>query len=322
MKKGIDTALALSLLEKMVTIRRLEETLKNLFAESEIKGLIHLSIGQEAVPTGVCANLRTDDYITSTHRGHGHLLAKGGDLKRTLAELFGRETGYCHGRGGSMHVSDVQLGILGANGIVAAGTVIAVGAGLSAQYRGTDQIVACFFGDGASNQGMFHESANMAAVWKLPVLYVCENNGFGEFTPRHLHQTVERVADRAAGYGMPGVTVDGDDVVAVYEAARDAVARVRDGGGPMLLECVTHRWRGHYEGDPQVYRQPEELESLEDHCPIRRFKARLIDERVITEADYEAIETRVRRAIDEAVDYARESPEPDPETLAHYTYAI
>ena len=219
---------------RMVRIREFESKAQTLFAEGKIPGFVHLYLGEEAVATGVCECLRDDDYITSTHRGHGHIVAKGGDLKYMMAELFGKATGYCKGKGGSMHIADRDKGILGANGIVGAGHNIAVGAGLSASYRGTDQVCVCFFGDGATNQSTFHEGLNMAAIWNLPVIFVCENNNYGISMSQARHQAIKDVADRAAAYGMPGIAVDGNDVMAVYEAASEAVARARKGQAPRL----------------------------------------------------------------------------------------
>lgn len=243
---------------RMVRIREFENKAQSLFAEGKIPGFVHLYLGEEAVATGVCECLRDDDYITSTHRGHGHIIAKGGDLKYMMAELFGKATGYCKGKGGSMHIADRDRGILGANGIVGAGHNIAVGAGLSASYRGTDQVCACFFGDGATNQSTFHEGLNMAAIWNLPVVFVCENNNYGISMSQTRHQAIKDVSDRAAAYGMPGIAVDGNDVMAVYEAASEAVARARKGQGPTLIECKTYRHRGHFEGDPSVYKPKDE----------------------------------------------------------------
>ncbi len=320
-KKLLGKVPALKLLKRMLLIRRLEETLGKLFADSEVKGFVHLSIGQEAVPVGICANLGDDDYITSTHRGHGHLIGKGGDPKRTMAELFGKIEGYCKGRGGSMHVADFELGVLGANGIVGAGTLLAVGSGFSAKYLKNDRVTACFFGDGASNQGMFHEAANLAAVWRLPVIFVCENNGWAEFSPQSSHQAIKNVADRAAAYGMPGVTIDGDDIEAVHAAAADVVDWVRDGRGPVLLECMTHRWQGHYAGDPQPYRDQDELAAVTQHCPIERFKKMLIKRKTINSDEFEAVATEVELEINEAVEFGRQGTDPDPRDFMSYIYA-
>ncbi|MDH5532610.1 MAG: thiamine pyrophosphate-dependent dehydrogenase E1 component subunit alpha, partial [Candidatus Bathyarchaeota archaeon] len=230
---------------KMLEIRRFEEKVYDLYGENLVPGTIHLYAGQEAVAAGVCANLRSDDYITSTHRGHGHCIAKGAQLKRVMAEILGKKTGYCSGKGGSMHIADFSIGMLGATAVVGAGLPIAAGAGLSIRLRKTDQVVACFFGEGASNQGTFHEGINMAAIWKLPVLFVCENNLYAMGTRQSIVMAIENVADRATAYGIPGVVVDGNDVMAVYEAAREAVERARSGKGPTLMECKTYRHKGH-----------------------------------------------------------------------------
>ncbi|MBI5955512.1 MAG: pyruvate dehydrogenase (acetyl-transferring) E1 component subunit alpha [Chloroflexi bacterium] len=305
---------------KMLTIRRFEQRVAELFAAGKIPGFVHLYIGEEAVAVGTCANLRPDDYITSTHRGHGHLIAKGGDLKRMMAELFGKRTGYCKGKGGSMHIADVELGILGANGIVGGGPPIAAGAALSAQYRGTDQVVACFFGDGAANQGTFHEGLNMASIWKLPVIFVCENNHYGISLSQPKHMNVADIADRARAYDIPGVMVDGNDVIAVYEAAQEAVRRARAGEGASLIECKTYRHRGHFEGDPQVYRPPEEAEAWLKKDPLPRFEAKLMEMGVLTGEKAKQIEQGIVAKIDEAVRFAEESPFPTPEELGDDVY--
>ena len=246
----------------MYTIRRFEENVNNLFLAGEIPGFVHLYIGEEAIATGMMANLSPKDYITSTHRGHGHTIAKGADLNRMMAEIFGKSTGYCKGKGGSMHIADFSIGMLGANGVVGGGYNLAVGAGLAAKLSGTDQVSVCFFGDGASNRGTFHEGMNMAAAWKLPVVFVCENNQWASTTPYRTTTSVENISDRAIGYGIPGVVVDGNDVFAVYEAAQAAVERARDGGGPTLLEAKTYRIKGHFVGDPEMYRTKEEVQDL------------------------------------------------------------
>jgi len=232
----------------MLRIRRFEERIEGLVFEGKLSGFVHLYVGEEAIATGVCAALSGSDYITSTHRGHGHLIAKGGDLNLMMAELFGKQTGYCKGKGGSMHIADLDLGILGANGIVGGGPPLAVGAGLSSWYRDSGQVCICFFGDGASNQGTTHEAMNLASLLKLPVVFVAENNQFAEYTRQSRHQNIESIAERAAAYGMPGIVVDGNDLPAVYEATEEAVARAKDGKGPTLMECVTFRIKGHYVG--------------------------------------------------------------------------
>src|SRR5712691_2605988 len=244
----------LDMLRRMLTIRRFEERVKKEFADTNVKGFVHLYIGEEAVAVGVCSSLRKDDYVTSTHRGHGHCIAKGVDVRGMMAELFGKKTGTCKGKGGSMHIADLELGMLGANGIVGGGPPLACGSGLTAKVNKTDQVTICFFGDGASEQGTLHESLNLASIWKLPVIFVAENNGYAESTPAHYHCSVENIADRASGYNMPGVTLDGNDIFAVYEAAHEAVTRARAGQGPSLLECKTYRFNGHFEGDAQTYK--------------------------------------------------------------------
>jgi len=304
----------------MLKIRKFEQVAMNTFAEGKIPGFVHLYIGEEAVATGVCANLKDSDYITSTHRGHGHILAKGGDLKFMMAELFGKATGYCKGKGGSMHIADATKGILGANGIVGAGHNIAVGAGLSAQYRGTDQVCVCFFGDASTNQGTFHESLNMASVWKLPVVFVCENNLYGISMSQSRHQAIKDVADRGVAYNVPGIVVDGNDVFAVYEAAEEAIKRAREGKGPTLIECKTYRHRGHFEGDPCVYKPTEEQEEWLAKDPIPRFEKYLVENEILTEEKLKEVQNKVESEIDEAVDFANNSPYPELESVLEDVY--
>lgn len=304
----------------MLKIRKFEQVAMNTFAEGKIPGFVHLYIGEEAVATGVCANLKDIDYITSTHRGHGHILAKGGDLKFMMAELFGKATGYCKGKGGSMHIADATKGILGANGIVGAGHNIAVGAGLSAQYRGTDQVCVCFFGDASTNQGTFHESLNMASVWKLPVVFVCENNLYGISMSQNRHQAIKDVADRGVAYNVPGIVVDGNDVFAVYEAAKEAIKRAREGKGPTLIECKTYRHRGHFEGDPCVYKPTEEQEEWLAKDPIPRFEKYLVENEILTEEKLKEVQNKVESQIDEAVDFANNSPYPELESVLEDVY--
>ncbi|MBI2877114.1 MAG: thiamine pyrophosphate-dependent dehydrogenase E1 component subunit alpha [Candidatus Tectomicrobia bacterium] len=311
----------IGLLKTMLTIRNFELRLAELFAAGKVPGFVHLYAGQEAVAAGVCANLRRDDYIASTHRGHGHCIAKGGDLRQMMAELYGRATGYCKGKGGSMHIADLDIGILGANGIVGGGLVIAPGAGLSAKLRKTDQVTVCFFGDGASNQSTFHEGINLASVWNLPVIFVCENNLYGISTHQSRHQKIRDVSDRAQAYGIPGVTLDGNDVIAVYQAAQEAVRRARAGEGPTLLECKTYRQRGHFEGDPMVYRPREEMEEWRRRDPIERFWGKLREMRLLEEADYQEMDRQIRAQIEEAIRYAEESPVPEPAAMREDVYA-
>jgi len=312
----------LKLYESMQRIRKFEAEVSELFAGGSIPGFVHLYIGQEAVAVGACAALDSDDYITSTHRGHGHLIAKGGDLKKMMAELFGKETGYCRGRGGSMHIVDVGLGILGANGIVGAGTQIAAGAGLSAKLKKSGQVVICFFGDNATSEGMFHESINLASVWDLPVVFVCENNLYGQFTPYEKHSKVPDIAEKAKAYGIPGVIVDGNDVVAVMERTNEAIERARAGKGPTLIECKTYRWHGHYEGDVYPYRDDEEIERWKEKCPISNFRTKLIGEGIATQEELDSIDDAVDSAVKDAIDFADESPEPDPATVGDNIVSI
>lgn len=307
-----DYKLWLELYRMMVKIRRFETLTGELFAAGKIPGFIHLSIGQEASSVGVCSTLRPDDYITTTHRGHGHVIAKGGDVKRMFAELMGRITGYCKGKGGSMHIADFSLGILGANGVVAGGFPIIVGAGLSIKLRGTDQVAVCFFGDGASNRGPFHEALNMASIWKLPILFVCENNQFASTTSVHYSTSVKSVAERSIAYGIPGRSVDGNDILEVREAALEAVERARKGGGPTLLENRTYRLRGHFEGDPQRYRTKEEVEKYLEKDPIRRFQEFLRNKKVLNEETDRKIWETIDSELNEAIRFAEESPYPQP----------
>jgi acetoin:2,6-dichlorophenolindophenol oxidoreductase subunit alpha len=301
------------LLRTMLAIRAFEMKVAELFAAGKIPGSVHSYVGEEAVAAGVCACLRQDDYITSTHRGHGHLIAKGGDMKRMMAELFGRKTGYCKGKGGSMHIADLDLGILGANGIVGGGINIAVGAALSAQYRGTGQVAVCFFGDGASNQSTFHEGINLASIWDLPALFVCENNMYGVSMSQKQAMKVSDIADRARAYAIPGVAVDGNDAVAVCEAAREALQRARAGQGPTLLECKTYRMRGHFEGDRAAYRDPGEVEAWARKDPILRLRERLAETGMLSPARALELERQVQELLEEAVKFAEESPFPPPE---------
>lgn len=297
----------------MLEIRCFEEKVYDLYGQNLVPGTIHLYAGQEAVAVGVCANLREDDYITSTHRGHGHCIAKGAQLNRVMAEILGKKTGYCKGKGGSMHIADFSSGMLGATAVVGAGLPIAAGAGLSIKLRKTDQVVACFFGDGASNQGTFHEAINMASIWNLPVLFVCENNLYAMGTHQTIVMTIENIADRAAAYGIPGVVADGNDVLAVYEAAHEAVDRARKGEGPTLIECKTYRHKGHSRFDPATYRPKEEVEKWMKRDPIAQFKARLIEMKTLTEEEVNKIEQEVTATVDDAVKFAVESPHPAPE---------
>lgn len=320
MTAKIENEALLAMYKNMVTIRLFESRVSELFAAGKLPGFIHLYIGEEAVATGVCAHLKAGDYITSTHRGHGHLISKGGDLNLMMAELYGKKTGYCKGKGGSMHIADVDLGILGANGIVGGGPPIASGAAFAIQYQGGDGVVVCFFGDGASNQGTFHEGVNMASVWKLPVVFVCENNFYGISLSQARHQSIADVADRAAAYDIPGVVVDGNDVMAVFEAAAEAVKRARAGQGPSLIECKTYRHKGHFEGDPTVYRPKEEVEMWMKKDPIPRFESVLKDMGAATDADLAEIKKEIAAKVEASIQFAEESPFPGIEDLLTDVY--
>jgi len=283
-----------------------------------VPGLAHLYLGEEAVAAGVCGVLREDDYITSTHRGHGHVIAKGADLKLMMAELFGKKTGYCKGKGGSMHIADMKIGILGANGIAGGGIPIAGGAGLSIKLRKTDQVSVGFFGDASSNNGTFHESLNFASVHRLPVIFVCENNKYGISVSQAKHQAIKDIAIRATSYDMPGVVVDGNDVLDVYGAASKAVSRARAGEGPTLIECKTYRWRGHHEGDPNQgrrYRTTEEIEEWKKKDPIPRLAGKLLEQKALTKKKMASIEARLAEEIEQAVAYANESAFPSIEEM-------
>ncbi len=307
-------------LHKMFLIRKFEEGAEDSYTRGLIHGTMHLSIGQEASAVGSCMSLSDEDKITSTHRGHGHCVAKDADLGKMFAEFFGKETGYCKGRGGSMHIADPSKGNLGANGIVGGGLPIAVGAALSAKRLGTGAVTVCFFGDGANNEGAFHESLNMAAVWKLPVVFVCENNRYGMSTSTSRSTAVKQIAERAAAYSMPGVTVDGNDFSAVTEAVDAAVARARRGEGPSLVENMTYRWRGHSKSDRNRYRTKEEIAEWMERDPIVAMSKLLVDHKILTEAEVGALEEDAARIIREAIDFAAASPDPKIEEATRDVY--
>ena len=300
----------------MVKIRKFEERIRQENRKGKLHGFLHLSVGQEAVATGACAALKKDDYITSNHRGHGHCIAKGGDLNLMMAELFGKATGYCKGKGGSMHIADPLLGIIGANGIVGGGIPIATGCALSSKLKKTNQVTLCFFGDGASNQGSFHESLNLASLWKLPVIYICENNLYAVSTHQSRQQAIKNIANRAIAYNIPGVVIDGNDVATVYEAVDKAVARARKGEGPTLIECKTYRWYGHCEADPPTttYRTKKEEEEWKEKCPIKKLKSRLLDLNLLTDGQLTRLEQNIDLEIEKAIEFANKSPEPTLET--------
>ncbi len=310
------------MLHTMCLIRQFEDKAEQLYMLGKVHGTMHLSAGEEASAVGIVSALRPDDYVLSTHRGHGHCLAKGAEVGRMMAEFLAKETGYCRGRGGSMHIANVDAGNLGANGVVAGGLPIAVGVGLSIKLRRSGQVCVVFFGDGAANEGAFHESLNMASIWDLPVVYVCENNHYGMSMPVHRGMRVQRVSDRASAYAIPGVTVDGQDVLAVYEASMEAVERARSGGGPTLLETVTYRYKGHSKSDQQAYRTRDEVkEWMTQRDPIRLFRGRLEDAGIFTGTELDAIEARAADEIAAAIAYAEGAPEPDPDALLEGVYA-
>ena len=309
------------MLRQMLTIRRFDARVLEIYREGIMRGTSHPYIGEEAIAVGACAALRDDDYITSTHRGHGHCIAKGGDIRRMMAELLGKETGYCRGKGGSMHIADVEKGILGANGIVGGGVGIATGAALSASVLGRDFVSVCFFGDGALNQGIVHEASNIAAIWKLPVIFLCENNQYAMSARAERFTAVPDPSVRAQGYGFPGVRVDGMDVIAVYEAVSEAVERARRGQGPSLIVAVTYRYFGHHVGDPLNYRTREEVDEWRKSDCIERFQQRLLDGHVLDETRLRQLEQQVNDEVEEAITFARNSPDPSPEILMEDIYA-
>ena len=300
-------------LRRMLTIRQFDTKAGQYFADGEIPGFVHLYIGEEAVATGTCAALEPDDLIASTHRGHGHCIAKGLDPDLMMAELFGKRDGYCNGKGGSMHIADVESGMLGANGIVGAGPPLATGAALSIDYQDRDQVALAFLGDGAVAQGQVHEAINMASTWDLPAIYLIENNHYGEATPVENQHNVSQLSDTAQAYDIPGVTVDGMDVTAVDEAVGEARKRARAGDGPTIIEAETYRYHGHYEGDEQNYRTDEELEQWKQRDAIDAFRDRLLDRGELTDDEFEEMRAAVEETIDDAIEYAQNSEYPAPE---------
>lgn len=318
---GLDAETLETMLSQMLLIRSFEETAEQLYFQGLIHGTMHLSIGQEASAVGACAALRAEDYILSTHRGHGHCIAKGARADQMMAEFFGKETGYCRGRGGSMHMADVDTGNLGANGIVAGGVPMAAGVGLSIQMQQQDRVALVFFGDGAANEGAFHESLNLAAIWNLPVIYFCENNHYAMSMSIFKASKVENLSERAAGYGVAGVTVDGNDAIEVYRATREAVERARSGGGPTLIEAKTYRWKGHSKSDKQRYRTKEEVKQWQERDPIARLAQRLLEAGLLDEGTLARMQAEVEEEIAAAIDFAKRSPEPDPATILEGVYA-
>lgn len=304
-----DKQLAKDFYEVMFRMRRFEEETFEFYKKGLMPGLAHLYLGEEAVATGVCKALKEHDFIGSTHRGHGHLVGRGADIGKMMAEILGKKTGYSKGKGGSMHIMALDKGILGANGIVGGEIPIATGAAYASKYKGTDEVTIAFFGDSASNQGTFHESVNMAAAWDLPIVYVIENNLFGISVDMRRVTKEHQLSKRAVGYGIEGVTVDGNDVYAVYEAALKAVDKARNGGGPTIIECLTYRWQGHHVGDPGLYRDPAELEAWKNREPLIVFK----EKEILTDDEIKEIEEKVEKEIQEAVKFAVDSPYPDAE---------
>ncbi|MDD5014597.1 MAG: thiamine pyrophosphate-dependent dehydrogenase E1 component subunit alpha [Atribacterota bacterium] len=305
----------------MLKIRYFEQKVEELSLGAEIPGHVHLYTGEEAIATGVCANLTNKDYILSTHRGHGHCIAKGALVKKMMAEIYGKKTGYCEGKGGSMHIADFSIGMLGANGIVGGGLTLAVGAALAIKMQKREQVVAVFFGDGASNRGTFHEAINMAAIWNLPVIFVCENNMWGDTTSVKYSTSVKNIATRAIGYNIYGVIVDGNDVFEVYNVAKEAINRAKKGEGPTIIEAKTYRIKGHFVGDPEEYRSREEVRNIfEKDDPIKNFEKKALSKSFITYKKMDQIKQRVKEIIIEAVDFARNSPFPEPKDLFDNVY--
>jgi len=321
----LNESLSREIYQKMLTIRRFEEAVLEIYTQGLMRGLAHLYIGQEASAVGICSALNDDDYLTSTHRGHGHLIAKGGKVDRMMAEMMGKVDGYNRGKGGTMHIADMSLGILGANGIVGGGMGMATGAALSGKMRNSGQVAVCFFGDGAINQGAFLESANLASIWSLPVLFVCENNHYGEYTAASDVTAVrEHVAERAAGFDMPAVVVDGNDAVAVHQTAMEMVKRARAGEGPCLIENKTYRYRGHHvgDGDPEkTYRTQEETDTWLARDPIPRFARRMMKAGMVDETELDTIDATITGLVEDAVEFAKKSPYPVADEVTDHVYA-
>ncbi|MBI2850255.1 MAG: thiamine pyrophosphate-dependent dehydrogenase E1 component subunit alpha [Chloroflexi bacterium] len=311
-----------NLYRTMLTIRRFEERVSKEFFDGNVRGYVHLYIGEEAIATGVCANLLLTDRIVSHHRGHGHCIAKGADIRLMMAEIFGKKTGYCKGKGGSMHIADFGVGMLGANGIVGAGLPIACGAATAAQLEGKNGVAAVFFGDGGVHEGEFHEAMNLASIWKLPLIFVCENNFYAVNTPSKYAIAIDEIYKRAAAYSMPGMVVDGNDVVAVHQAAREMVKQAREGGGPSFLEARTYRWHGHFESRMSTdSRPPEELAAWKKKCPVEAMERKLLAAGVLTEAQLKEMNSQILGRIEEAVKFAKDSPFPAPEDALEDVYS-
>lgn len=312
---------AVNAYKKMISIRKAEEAFQQLFFDGKVPGFIHLYLGEEAIASGVCMNLNQDDYVTSTHRGHGHFIAKGSEIKKIAAEIMGKATGLCRGRGGSMHMVDMENGLFGSTGIVGGGFPPAAGLGLAAKVKKTGQVSVCFCGDGSVNEGAFHESVNLAAIWDLPVIYICENNLYAQSTPQEYHQKVKNISERAKGYGIPGVTVDGMDFFEVYSVAKEAVKRARKEEGPTLIECRTYLYSGHYVGDAKAYRYPEEMRFYqEERDCISLFRQKVLEKGLMKEADFVRIDEEINAAVKEAIAFAEESPFPHESELMQHVY--
>lgn len=317
----LDRTVKIEMLKRMMLIRAFEEKAEELFMKNLVHGTMHLSVGEEAVAVGSIFALNREDYITSTHRGHGHMIAKGGDIKKMFAEFLGKDTGYCHGRGGSMHIADFSLNNIGATGIVGAGIPIATGAAFAIKYMRRKEIVLCFFGDGAANEGTFYESLNMASIWNLPIIFMCENNMYAMSSPVSKFIPTPNISDRAKSFSIPGVTVDGMDVIAVYEVTKEAADRARNGGGPTLIEAKTYRYKGHSKSDKNVYRTKEEIEEWKKKDPIVNFIKKLKELGDLNDKTLESIKNDVEKTIEEGVNFALNSKEPSPDTLMWYVYA-
>jgi len=318
---GTGTGTALALSETMIRIRAFEDRVGQLYRGGEIRGFVHTSIGQEACAAGICSEMRPDDYLTTTHRGHGHLIAKGASMRAMMAEILGRATGICKGKGGSMHIADPRIGILGANAIVGGGLPLAVGAALSSVQRGQDRCAVAFFGDGAVNLGLFHESVNLAAIWELPVLFACENNLYAEFTESSAMTRAKSLVDRVAAYGIAVESLDGNDVEAVSSYASEALAACREGGGPRFVELRTYRWQGHYEGDPQGYKVAGEADDWRSRDPIELSRRRLVEAGSASAEELDELAARAQLEVDDAVEFARTSSQPAPDQLTTEVFA-
>lgn len=317
----INKEIILEMYKRMNEARAFEEKVSYFFARGMVHGTTHLSIGQEASSVGACMALNNDDLITSTHRGHSQVIGKGIDLNKMMAELLGKYTGYCKGKGGSMHIADVDAGNLGANGVVGGGHGIAVGAALTQQMKKTGKIVLCFFGDGASNEGSFHEALNLASVWKLPVIFYCENNLYGMSVPQNKAMNIKNIADRAKSYGIPEHIIDGNNAIEVYDKTKEIAKYVREGNGPVLIESKTYRWLGHSKSDAQIYRSKEEVEEWKSKCPIKQLRNYIIENKISTEEELDKIENNARESIEKAVEFANDSPNPPIETITEDVYA-